>query len=69
LGFKSQFFNTEVKIMKVVSYEDLFGSNDIIAYCEDLAIEKDGKKYFSVEVLKTTYFEYLDRWVQEVEFE
>lgn len=55
--------------MKVVSYEDLFGSNDIIAYCEDLAIEKDGKKYFSVEVLKTTYFEYLDRLVQEVEFE
>lgn len=55
--------------MKVVSYEDLFGSNDIIAYREDLAIEKDGKKYFSVEVLDTTYFEYLDRWVQEVEFE
>lgn len=55
--------------MKVVSYENLFSNNDFIAYCEDLAIEKDGKKYFSVEVLKTTCFEYLDRWVQEVEFE
>lgn len=55
--------------MKVVSYEDLFGSNNIVAYCEDKAIVKDDKKYFSVEVLDTTYFEYLDRWVQEVEFE
>lgn len=55
--------------MKVVSYEDLFGSNDIVAYCEDKAIVKDGKKYFSVDVLDTTYFEYSDRWVQEVEFE
>lgn len=32
--------------MKVVSYEDLFGSNDIIAYCEDLAIEKTAKSTF-----------------------
>lgn len=55
--------------MKVVSYEHLFGSNDITTYCEDLAIEKDGKKYFSVEVLKTIYFKYSDRWVQEVDFE
>lgn len=54
--------------IKVVSYEDLFGSNDIIAYCEDKAIVKDGKKYFSLEVLETTYFEWLDEWVQEVEF-
>lgn len=54
--------------IKVVSYEHLFGSNDIIAYCEDEAIEKDGKKYFSLEVLETTVFDYLDEWVQEVEF-
>lgn len=30
--------------MKVVSYEDLFGSNNIVAYCEDKAIVKDGKE-------------------------
>lgn len=54
--------------MKVVSYENLFGSNDVIAYCEDKAIMKDGKKYFSLEALETTAFEYLEEWVQEVEF-
>lgn len=54
--------------IKVVSYEDLFGSNDIIAYCEDQAIVKDGKKYFSLEVLDGTTFDYLGQWVQEVEF-
>lgn len=54
--------------IKVVSYENLFGSNNIEAYCEDKAIVKDGKKYFSLEVLKETAFEYLDEWVQEVEF-
>lgn len=54
--------------IKVVSYENLFGSNDIIAYCEDEAIVKDGKKYFSLELLDKTGFEYLDEWVQEVEF-
>lgn len=54
--------------IKVVSYEDLFGSNDILAYCEDQAIVKDGKKYFSLEVLETTRFDYLEQLVQEVEF-
>ena len=54
--------------LKVVSYEDLFGSNDIIAYCEDKAIVKDGKKYFSLEVLDGTNFDYLEQWVHEVEF-
>lgn len=54
--------------MKVVSYEDLFGSNDITAYCEDEAIVIDDKKYFSLEVLETTVFDYLEEWVQEVEF-
>lgn len=53
--------------IKVVSYENLFGSNNIEAYCEDKAIVKDGKKYFSLEVLDKTAFEYLDEWVQEVE--
>jgi hypothetical protein len=54
--------------IKVVSYEDLFGSNDITAYCEDKAIVKDGKKYFSLDVLNGTVFDYLGEWVQEVEF-
>lgn len=55
--------------MKVVSYEKLFGLNDIISCCEDKAIVKDGKKYFSLEVLDKTAFEYMEEWVQEVEFE
>lgn len=55
--------------IKVVSYEHLFGSNDITAYCENKAIVKDGKKYFSLEVLDKTVFEYMEEWVQEVEFE
>lgn len=54
--------------MKVCKVEELFGSNDVIAYCEDKAIVKDGKKYFSLEVLDETLFEYMDKWVQEVEF-
>lgn len=54
--------------LKVVSYEDLFGSNDIIAYCEDKAIVKDGVKYLTLEVLDGTCFNYLEKWVQEVEF-
>lgn len=54
--------------IKVVSYEKLFGSNDITTYCEDEAIVKDGKKYFSLEVLDRTVFDYMDEWVQEVEF-
>jgi hypothetical protein len=53
--------------VKVVSYKDLFGSNDIIAYCEDESIVKDGKKYFSLEVLDRTAFDYLEEWVQEIE--
>lgn len=53
--------------MKVVSYEHLFGSNDVVAYCEDKAIVKDYKKYFSLEVLETTPFDYLDYWVEEIE--
>lgn len=54
--------------MLVCKVENLFGENDIIAYCEDKAIVKDGKKYFSLEVLETTVFDYLEQWVQEVEF-
>lgn len=54
--------------IKVVSYEKLFRTNNFNAYCEDKAIVKDGKKYFSLEVLDETVFKYLDEWVQEVEF-
>lgn len=54
--------------MLVCKVENLFGSNDITAYCEDQAIVKDGKKYFSLEVLDGTNFDYLEQWVQEVEF-
>ena len=55
--------------MKVVSYEHLFGSNDIIAYCEDLAIEKDGIKYLPLDVVCEVGFHYETEDIQEVEFE
>lgn len=55
--------------MKVVSYEHLFGDNDFISCEEEHVMIKDGIKYLPLDVIKSIGFQYLSRWVQEVEFE
>lgn len=55
--------------MKVVSYLRLFGNNDLISCAEELAMIKDGIKYLPLDVVESIGFQYLSKWVQEVEFE
>jgi hypothetical protein len=70
LGFKSQFFNTEVKIMRVVSYEHLFGDNKYVSNkCEQYVVTKDGIKYLPLDIVEEIGFDYEQSAVMEVDFE
>lgn len=55
--------------MKVVSYLKLFGKNDFESYCEEQVLIKDGLKYLPLDIIESNGFQYLSKWVQEVEFE
>ena len=55
--------------MQVVSYIDLFGSNDFISCCEEDVLIKDGIKYLSLDVVYAFGFHYETKDIQEVEFE
>lgn len=55
--------------MKVISYEDLFGSNDFISCCEEDVLVKDGIKYLPLYVVYAVGFHYEPKDIQEVDFE
>lgn len=55
--------------MKVVSMRHLFGNNDFVCFCEEEVLVKDGLRYLPLDVVESVGFQYLPKWVQEVDFE
>lgn len=57
-------------MMKVVSYEHLFGDNQYVsAKGEQYSVTKDGIKYLPLDIVEEIGFDYEQSAVMEVEFE
>ena len=52
--------------LKVISYKNLFGKNDI-RVVDTIPIVKDEVNYMTIEQVEEIGFHYIDEWIEEID--